>query len=85
MTTPITTTATTVRSVLGDVPAGRLGVTSAHDHLMSVSPKMAGQELDDAARACRRWRHTPAAGHSLSRSMPRSRAGAEWVSAPTDR
>ena len=42
-----------VRTVLGDVDPGDLGVCDAHDHLFLRSPRLAGQELDDedAARA----------------------------------
>lgn len=38
---------TRVRTVLGDVPAGELGVCDAHDHLFIRSPVLPGQELDD--------------------------------------
>jgi len=41
----------TVRTVLGDVPPGRLGVTDAHDHFFLRIPALAGQELDDPAAA----------------------------------
>jgi phosphotriesterase-related protein len=42
-----------VRTVLGDIPPGELGVCDAHDHLFLRSPQFPGQELDDpvAARA----------------------------------
>ncbi|WP_328541022.1 phosphotriesterase family protein [Streptomyces sp. NBC_00344] len=40
-----------VRTVLGDVPAGELGLTDAHDHLFIRSPRLPGQELDDPVRA----------------------------------
>ncbi|MGW0812893.1 phosphotriesterase family protein [Streptomyces viridiviolaceus] len=42
-----------VRTVLGDVPPGRLGVCDAHDHLFFGSPRLPGQELVSvpAARA----------------------------------
>ncbi|MFJ1811461.1 MULTISPECIES: phosphotriesterase [unclassified Streptomyces] len=42
-----------VRTVLGDVPAERLGVCDAHDHLFFGSPRLPGQELNSrsAARA----------------------------------
>ncbi|MGW2185826.1 phosphotriesterase family protein [Streptomyces sp. NPDC001719] len=36
-----------VRTVLGDLPAGELGVCDAHDHLFLRSPLLPGQELDD--------------------------------------
>ncbi|MBB5925948.1 phosphotriesterase family protein [Streptomyces echinatus] len=44
---------THVRTVLGDVRSGDLGVCDAHDHLFLRSPRLPGQELDDvcAARA----------------------------------
>lgn len=42
-----------VRTVLGDIRPGALGVCDAHDHLFLRSPQLPGQELDDvtAARA----------------------------------
>ncbi|GHB38758.1 phosphotriesterase [Streptomyces viridiviolaceus] len=42
-----------VRTVLGDVPPGRLGMCDAHDHLFFGSPRLPGQELVSvpAARA----------------------------------
>ncbi|MEU1071438.1 MULTISPECIES: phosphotriesterase [unclassified Streptomyces] len=43
-----------VRTVLGDVPAGRLGVVDAHDHLFIRSPLLPGQELDDPEDAAAR-------------------------------
>ncbi|MET7312582.1 phosphotriesterase [Streptomyces sp. NPDC005571] len=46
----------TVRTVLGDVPAGELGVCDAHDHLFLRSPVLPGQELDDPGRAAERLR-----------------------------
>lgn len=36
-----------VRTVLGDVPAGRLGRTDYHEHLFQVSPLLPGDELTD--------------------------------------
>lgn len=36
----------TVRTVLGDVAPGELGVCDAHDHLFLTSPQLPGQELD---------------------------------------
>ncbi|WHM41474.1 phosphotriesterase [Streptomyces sp. BPTC-684] len=45
-----------VRTVLGDVPADRLGVVDAHDHLFIRSPLLPGQELDDAGEAAARLR-----------------------------
>ncbi|GAA0583432.1 phosphotriesterase [Streptomyces crystallinus] len=43
-----------VRTVGGDVPADRLGVVDAHDHLFIRSPLLPGQELDDAEDAAAR-------------------------------
>ncbi|MER5860348.1 MULTISPECIES: phosphotriesterase family protein [Streptomyces] len=40
-----------VRTVLGDVRPGELGVCDAHDHLFLRSPQLPGQELDDASAA----------------------------------
>ncbi|MFE9836717.1 phosphotriesterase [Streptomyces sp. NPDC005551] len=40
-----------VRTVLGDVLPGQLGVCDAHDHLFFGSPRLPGQELCDAASA----------------------------------
>lgn len=40
-----------VRTVLGDVPPGALGVCDAHDHLFLRTPRLPGQELDDVAAA----------------------------------
>ncbi|MFE9767498.1 phosphotriesterase [Streptomyces sp. NPDC005808] len=42
---------TAVRTVLGDVLPEDLGVCDAHDHLFLSSPRLAGQELDDASAA----------------------------------
>jgi phosphotriesterase-related protein len=39
-------------TVLGPIEPEQLGVTDAHDHLFLRSPALAGQELDDVARAC---------------------------------
>ncbi|MFI6051886.1 phosphotriesterase [Streptomyces violascens] len=41
-------------TVLGEVPAGRLGVVDAHDHLFIRSPLLPGQELDDVGDAAAR-------------------------------
>ncbi|MGW1552292.1 phosphotriesterase family protein [Streptomyces sp. NPDC002346] len=46
----------TVRAVLGDVPAGELGVCDAHGHLFLCRPALPGQELDDPDRAADRLR-----------------------------
>ncbi|WP_079086844.1 phosphotriesterase family protein [Streptomyces silvensis] len=43
--------AATVRTVLGDVAPGELGVCDAHDHLFLKSPVLPGQELDSTAAA----------------------------------
>ncbi len=40
-----------VRTVLGDVSPGELGVTDAHDHLFFHSPRLPGRELADASAA----------------------------------
>jgi predicted metal-dependent phosphotriesterase family hydrolase len=36
-----------VRTVLGDIPAGTLGRTDYHEHLFQVTPLLPGDELDD--------------------------------------
>ncbi len=38
---------TVVRTVLGDLPADRLGRVDYHEHLFQVSPLLPGEELDD--------------------------------------
>ncbi|MFI9345288.1 phosphotriesterase [Streptomyces sp. NPDC052773] len=40
-----------VRTVLGDVLPGQLGVCDAHDHLFLTSPQLPGQELRDVSAA----------------------------------
>ena len=40
-----------VRTVRGDIDPDDLGATDAHDHAFFASPLLAGQELDDLARA----------------------------------
>ncbi|MFG1670758.1 phosphotriesterase [Streptomyces sp. Y7] len=40
-----------VRTVLGDVRSGELGVCDAHDHLFLSSPQLPGQELNSASAA----------------------------------
>ncbi|TXC97092.1 phosphotriesterase [Streptomyces sp. ISID311] len=40
-----------VRTVLGDIAPADLGVCNAHDHLFLRSPRLPGQELDDAGAA----------------------------------
>ncbi|WP_405628496.1 phosphotriesterase [Streptomyces sp. NBC_01174] len=47
---------TRVRTVLGDVPAGELGVCDAHDHLFIRTPVLPGLELDDPEGAGERLR-----------------------------
>lgn len=42
---------TVVRTVLGDVPAGDLGVCDAHDHVLMASPLLPGEELADPVAA----------------------------------
>ncbi|MFD7340730.1 phosphotriesterase [Streptomyces violascens] len=41
-------------TVLGEVPADRLGVVDAHDHLFIRSPLLPGQELEDVGDAAAR-------------------------------
>ncbi|SHH05547.1 phosphotriesterase family protein [Streptoalloteichus hindustanus] len=45
------TTTGAIRTVLGDVLPGELGVCDAHDHLFLRSPLMPGHELDDPGAA----------------------------------
>ncbi|GAB2575239.1 phosphotriesterase [Streptomyces capparidis] len=40
-----------VRTVLGDIPPGELGVCDAHDHLFLRSPRLPGEQLDDPEAA----------------------------------
>ncbi|WP_019926359.1 phosphotriesterase [Nocardia sp. BMG111209] len=40
-----------IRTVLGDIEPAELGVCDAHDHLFIRTPKLPGQELDDAEAA----------------------------------
>ncbi|MDX3684819.1 phosphotriesterase [Streptomyces sp. AK04-4c] len=47
---------TRVRTVLGDVPAGELGVCDAHDHLFIRTPVLPGLELDAPEGAGERLR-----------------------------
>ncbi|MFE7930235.1 phosphotriesterase [Streptomyces sp. NPDC057456] len=42
---------TAVRTVLADLPAERLGVCDAHDHLFFRSPRLPGQELNSRSAA----------------------------------
>jgi phosphotriesterase-related protein len=61
-----------VRTVLGDVEPGLLGVTDAHDHLFLASRALPGEELDDrrAAEAELRAFHA-AGGQTLVQWSPR--------------
>ena len=40
-----------VRTVLGDIPAGDLGRTDAHEHVFLASPALPGEEFSDPDRA----------------------------------
>jgi phosphotriesterase-related protein len=51
-----------VVSVTGPVPAERLGVVDAHDHLFLDSPALAGQSMEDADRAIEEVRDARASG-----------------------
>ncbi|MEU8787683.1 phosphotriesterase [Streptomyces sp. NPDC048637] len=51
-----------VRTVLGDIAPADLGVCDAHDHLFLRSPRLPGQELDDAEAAAAELRAFRAAG-----------------------
>lgn len=51
-----------VRTVLGDLPADRLGRTDYHEHLFQVSPLLPGDELDDEARSGQEAAYLRAAG-----------------------
>lgn len=53
-----------IRTVLGDLPPGDLGVCDAHDHLFLRSPQLPGQELSDAEAAAAELRAFRAAGGS---------------------
>ncbi|NYD48174.1 phosphotriesterase-related protein [Actinomadura luteofluorescens] len=45
-----------IRTVLGDIAPGDLGVCDAHDHLFIRSPRLPGEELDDPAAAAAQLR-----------------------------
>jgi predicted metal-dependent phosphotriesterase family hydrolase len=45
-----------IRTVLGDIDPGELGVCDAHDHLFLRSPRLPGEELDDPAAAAAQLR-----------------------------
>ncbi|MER5303543.1 phosphotriesterase [Streptomyces lasiicapitis] len=51
-----------VRTVLGDVAPGELGICDAHDHLFLTSPQLPGQELDSVEAAARELAAFRAAG-----------------------
>ncbi len=51
-----------VRTVLGDIDPAGLGVTNAHDHLFFGTPRLPGQELNDAGPALAEARAFAAAG-----------------------
>jgi phosphotriesterase-related protein len=59
-----------IRTVLGDIEPGTLGVTDSHDHLFFASAKLPGQELDDVPAAEAELRAFAAAG---------GRALAQWT------
>ncbi|TDC23169.1 phosphotriesterase [Streptomyces sp. 8K308] len=54
--------ALTIRTVLGDIDPGELGVCDAHDHLFLRSALLPGQELDDPVAAVEELRAFAAAG-----------------------
>ena len=51
-----------VITVTGLIPATRLGVVDAHEHLFLRSPAMPGQEMDDLDRAVEEVREGAASG-----------------------
>lgn len=51
-----------IRTVLGDIPPGRLGRTDYHDHLFQSTPLLPGEELDDEAASTAEARSLHAAG-----------------------
>lgn len=71
----------TVRTVLGDIPAGKLGVCDAHDHLFLRSPLLPGQELDDPGKAAERLRSFRGfGGRSVVQWTPHGMGrGAAWL------
>ncbi len=56
------TAAAIVRTVLGDVDPGRLGVVNYHEHLFQTTPLLPGDELDDEVRSTTEARSLRAAG-----------------------
>jgi predicted metal-dependent phosphotriesterase family hydrolase len=70
-----------VRTVLGDVAAGELGVTDSHDHLFFKSALLAGQELDDPAAAVQEAKgFKQAGGQTIVQWTPYGLGrGAEWL------
>ncbi|MFG2096877.1 phosphotriesterase [Streptomyces sp. NPDC048612] len=59
---PTAPAAPAIRTVLGDIAPAGLGVCDAHDHLFLRSPRLPGQELDDAGAAAAELRAFRAAG-----------------------
>ncbi|MEV7095233.1 phosphotriesterase [Amycolatopsis sp. NPDC051045] len=53
-----------VRTVLGDIDPGELGVTNSHDHLFFASKLLPGQELDDPTAAAEALLHFKTRGGS---------------------
>ncbi|MFB2586776.1 phosphotriesterase family protein [Herbiconiux liukaitaii] len=51
-----------IRTVLGDVEPGSVGVVDSHDHLFLTTPVLPGEELDDEAAAGAELRAFSAAG-----------------------
>ncbi|TDU90052.1 phosphotriesterase-related protein [Kribbella voronezhensis] len=70
-----------VRTVLGDLAAGELGVTDSHDHLFFRSALLPGQELDDAEAALQEAKDFVAAGgRTIVQWTPYGLGrGAEWL------
>ncbi|MEU0090254.1 hypothetical protein [Kribbella sp. NPDC006257] len=70
-----------VRTVLGDVAAGELGVTDSHDHLFFRSALLAGQELDDPDAAVQEAKDfKQAGGRTIVQWTPYGLGrGAEWL------
>ncbi|QNE19730.1 phosphotriesterase [Kribbella qitaiheensis] len=70
-----------VRTVLGDLSAGELGVTDSHDHLFFRSALLPGQELDDPEAALQEAKDFAAAGgRTIVQWTPYGLGrGAEWL------
>ncbi|MBB5121012.1 phosphotriesterase [Streptomyces eurocidicus] len=61
-----------VRTVLGDLPPGELGVCDAHDHLFLRTPLLPGQELADPVAAASELRaFREAGGRAVAQWTPR--------------